>query len=365
MIPRVSFVVPCYKHGHFLLDCVRSILGQSYEDLEIVIMDDCSPDDTPAIARALNDRRVRYVRNERNLGHLANYNKGIGLTRGEFIWLINVDDYLRSPDVLMRFVAALDAHPTAAYVFCPAVAVRNGVEEAPHGSHGGVDRLISGNAFVAQLVARNTVPTPAVMVRRSSYDRVGVFPADMPHAGDWFQWCRHALHGDVAYVAEPMVCYRRHDANMSTFYLENPVALVADEMRVRFRVKALAEELGRKEIARAALEGIAADYTARVTLGLFEGWRRGLTYEQFEMSLWEQCLDPHDVSWITATVLAGLGDAYYARREREAARTCYQRALRYTPFAGSSFAKLALMRAGVAGDWVRRSRASASTPATN
>ena len=103
--------MPCYKHGHFLVDCVESIMRQSFQDFEILIMDDCSPDETPAIAASFNDPRVIHVRNERNLGHIANYNKGIGLARGTYIWLINVDDYLRSPVVLEKFVAVMEKAP--------------------------------------------------------------------------------------------------------------------------------------------------------------------------------------------------------------------------------------------------------------
>src|ERR1700720_3711793 len=88
MKPRVTFVVPCYKLAHLLPECVNSILSQSYQDFEVLIMDDCSPDDTPEVARSFNDPRVQHIRNEPNLGHLRNYNKGISLARGEYIWLI-------------------------------------------------------------------------------------------------------------------------------------------------------------------------------------------------------------------------------------------------------------------------------------
>src|ERR1700719_665273 len=98
----VSFVVPCYKLGHLLAECLNSILSQSFRDFEILIMDDCSPDQTPEVARSFTDPRVRYVRNETNLGNLRNYNKGIGLARGNYIWLISADDRLRRTYVLER-----------------------------------------------------------------------------------------------------------------------------------------------------------------------------------------------------------------------------------------------------------------------
>ena len=102
--PTVTFVVPCYKLAHLLPECINSILSQSFRDLEILIMDDCSPDNTADTARSFQDSRVRYIRNDQNLGHLRNYNNGIALARGKYIWLISADDYLRRPYVLENYV---------------------------------------------------------------------------------------------------------------------------------------------------------------------------------------------------------------------------------------------------------------------
>ena len=79
MNPLVSFVVPCYKLAHLMPQCVNSILRQSYENYEILIMDNCSPDNTPEVAASFGDPRVKLVRNETNLGHVRNFNKGITL----------------------------------------------------------------------------------------------------------------------------------------------------------------------------------------------------------------------------------------------------------------------------------------------
>lgn len=81
-LPTASFVIPCYNLGHLLAECVDSILSQTYQDFEILIMDDCSPDNAAEVAATFADPRVRYFRNECNLGHLRNYNKGIALAAG-------------------------------------------------------------------------------------------------------------------------------------------------------------------------------------------------------------------------------------------------------------------------------------------
>ena len=93
--PRVSVIMTAYQDFRFIDAAVRSILAQTYTDFEILIMDDCSPDNTPEIAASFRDDRVKHVRNNPNLGHLKNYNKGIQMARGKYVWLISADDYLR------------------------------------------------------------------------------------------------------------------------------------------------------------------------------------------------------------------------------------------------------------------------------
>lgn len=351
--PLVSFVVPCYKHGHFLVECVGSILSQTYANVEVLIMDDCSPDDTPVIARSFQDPRVTHVRNERNLGHLANYNKGIGLAQGKYVWLINVDDYLRRPHVLERFVDTLERHPEAAYVFCPAVQVHEGREGAVFGRHGNHDMVFRRPAFLDRLLVRNRVPTPAAMVRKTSYDRMGMFELDLPYAGDWYQWCRHALYGDVAYLAEPMVCYRFHELNMSKDHFEQPAVVVADEIAVRWRTKRTAERMGLTAVAHAAVDAIATDYANRVTRQLANEMKFGMTFEEFALSLDEHGATGDERLRITGTVLAGLGDHFYHHRDTALARQFYMRALKHNPRDLRTWVKGGLLAAGPVGRTLR------------
>jgi glycosyltransferase involved in cell wall biosynthesis len=92
-------------------------------------MDDCSPDNTSEVAQSFQDPRVKHIRNDPNLGHLCNYNKGIALARGKYIWLISADDYLFCDYVLEKYVDLLDEHPNVGYTFCPAVSTGSDVDK--------------------------------------------------------------------------------------------------------------------------------------------------------------------------------------------------------------------------------------------
>lgn len=117
--PTVTFVVPSYRLGHFLAECVNSVLSQTYSDWEMLIMDDCSPDNTGEVASSFRDPRVKYIRNEHNLGLVKNFNKGIGSSRGKYVWIISADDYLRRPYTLERYVELMEKHEKVGSALVP------------------------------------------------------------------------------------------------------------------------------------------------------------------------------------------------------------------------------------------------------
>ena len=90
--PKVSVVIPTYNRADLLPRAVNSVLAQTYQDYEIIIVDDCSPDDTQDVAAKFSDRRIRFVRHERNRGVSAARNTGIEYARGEYIAFLDDDD---------------------------------------------------------------------------------------------------------------------------------------------------------------------------------------------------------------------------------------------------------------------------------
>src|SRR5262245_50428881 len=115
---RVSVCVPTYNRSRYLREAIESALVQTFADFELLVVDNCSTDDTPEVAAAFaaRDRRVRYVRNERNLGLAGNFNRCVELAQGEYVALLHDDD-LYLPEMLATTVGALDAHPEAAFAY--------------------------------------------------------------------------------------------------------------------------------------------------------------------------------------------------------------------------------------------------------
>ncbi|MCE2469887.1 MAG: glycosyltransferase family 2 protein [Dehalococcoidia bacterium] len=108
--PKVSVVIPTYNRAALLPRAVNSVLTQTCQDFEVLIVDDCSSDDTPAVAAGFADPRVRYFRHETNRGLSAGVNTGIANARGEFVALLEDDDAL-TPDSLADRLAVFESAP--------------------------------------------------------------------------------------------------------------------------------------------------------------------------------------------------------------------------------------------------------------
>ena len=357
MNPKVSFVVPCYKLAHLLGECVESILSQTFTDFEVLIMDDCSPDNTGEVAASFHDPRVRYIRNEPNLGHLRNYNKGIELSRGEYVRLISADDKLRVPYVLSRYVDLMDSHPNVGYAFCPGMRTKDGidVEVLDYSVHGKRDCIVNGRALLKKLVWSNTIIAASGMVRRECYERVSVFPLDMPWAGDWYLWCIFALHFDVGYFAEPMVCYRTHQLSMTNILMhQNLVSCSREDVNMPWIVRHKAIEAGYFELSRHCLAAAAREYALSIGSMRYRTSESRMTLDEFETSLDGNLSNEKEKRWIRARVYRDIADLRYWSGEPKAARQLYWAALRRDPFMMKSWAKLAAALLGSTGLRLRK-----------
>jgi glycosyltransferase involved in cell wall biosynthesis len=362
--PLVTFVVPCYKLAHFLPDCLNSILGQTFRDLEVLVMDDHSPDNTADVVRSFQDHRVRYIRNDRNLGPLPNYNKGIGMSRAKYVWLISADDYLRRPYVLERYVEVMDRHARVGYAFCPGVGVKDGTETGvlDYSTYGERDLVVSGHSFMSSILRHCFVLAPSALVRRECYTRLGGFPTgvvwagdpiDLVWGGDWYLWALFAMHFDVAYFAEPMVCYREHGSSSSDHVTQAHIEkCVLAEIAVPWMLKQKADEAGFRDVARQCLKAIASEYANHLLGQWYRSGTRTMSMEEFEASLARNKATEAEKRWIRARALAGFASGMFLRGERSQARRLFHDALGVDPWMLDVQIKRLLLRSGFVGEYL-------------
>jgi hypothetical protein len=348
--PKVSFVVPCYRLAHLLGECLDSIQKQSYSQFEVLVMDDCSPDNTGEVVASFNDPRIHHIRNNPNIGHLKNYNKGIELSSGEYVWLISADDRLAKPYVLERYLQVLEKNPRIGYAFCPAMALIDGkhagVEE--YSVHGTENAVLDGQRFlVTSLLKSNGVPAASGLVRRKCYQDLGCFPLDMPFAGDWYLWCLFALHYDVAYFAEPMVEYRKHSLAMtSTLSRQNIRACIDDDLALPTRIYREAECIAAREVMEACREQMAVQLGQYLSVSRIRGVDAQISIEDCERKLAVFARDPGEEIAIESSAFALAGDRFSLRNDFASASAMYARALKLRPVWPRLWIRSALIRAG-------------------
>jgi GT2 family glycosyltransferase len=223
-VSSVDVVVPCYKYGCYLRQCVQSILSQTGVEVRVFIIDDASPDDSAVVGAELArlDRRVRFQRHPSNQGHIATYNEGIDWVSAEYMLLISADDYLL-PGALERATSLMEQHQEVSFVFGRALELHPDGSKRPFltgiAKYDDADvSVVPGLEFIEVSTCENRVPTPTAVVRTSLLKRLGGYRHELPHTADMELWLRLAAHGPVGIVGECQAVYRRHNANMSLAY---------------------------------------------------------------------------------------------------------------------------------------------------
>ena len=351
MQPLVSFVVPCYQLGHLLAQCVNSVLMQDYSNFEVLIMDNCSPDETPQVAQSFKDPRVRHIRNESNLGHVPNFNKGFTLASGKYVWVLSADDVLRDPHVVSRYVELMEREPEVGFVYCRAMELHGAAETglAKWTDAGEQDQVWHDQSFFMGLLDFNRIAMSSVMMRKKCLDKVGLLQLDLPFACDWHMWCMFALYYPVAYFAEPMVGNRFHEKSLTTQYSHDHARIcIADELTVLWRVSREAEGAGLSSSRLACIAALVQRSVCRLKAGL-DGETPCLTRAEFEDILQTRIRDQRGVREIRAAVYTGLADQQYSGQQYTQAAQSYRLGLAARPGRLLTWTKYLLLRTGPIG----------------
>ncbi len=217
----VSVVVPAYNRAHFLNTVVDTVLSQTFTDLELIIVDDGSQDDTRLICMQLAERdtRVRYIY-QNNKGLPGARNMGIRAARGEFIALLDSDD-LWEPTKLEKQWAVVEHNPDIDVIYCDYAKIDE-AGQVYHVVHPPDTRLPT---MYESLLYYNIVhgSASAVLIRKACFDRVGLFDEALHSLEDWDMWIRLAQFYRFAFVPEVLVYLRQHTGQM-----QRNVASMAD-----------------------------------------------------------------------------------------------------------------------------------------
>lgn len=224
MTPKVTIVSSCYNHSRYIIEHLESVRNQDYPNIEHIIIDDASTDDSPMlIERWIADtgHECTFIRHKENKGICASLNESIRLSTGEFWGHVGTDDIL-PPHRTTAMAGFLRDNPEAPMVTADAIVIDgDGNESELRGERSAFRSYLKLHpAFIEaelgtfrSLFQGNYVPT--WLIRRATFDEVGIFD-ESTRLEDWDMWLRISHLKRIPFIDEPLLFYRWHHANAST-----------------------------------------------------------------------------------------------------------------------------------------------------
>ena len=219
-MPKVSVIVPNYNHAPYLERRLDSILGQTYQDLEVILLDDCSTDNSAEFLHRYQDNpKVSHVVvNEHNSGStFKQWERGFALAQGEYIWIAESDDWCEK-NLLETLVPALETDPTVTLSFCQCQLIDDSGKKLYRTTLKATDEPVSGRDFVTRYMFGDMVIVNAGMAvfRKSALVNIDQEYTTMRAVGDWRFWIEIALKGKVNISGELLAYCFRHSGTVTS-----------------------------------------------------------------------------------------------------------------------------------------------------
>jgi glycosyltransferase involved in cell wall biosynthesis len=218
-MPKVSVLMPSFNYARYLPVAIESVLSQSYADLELIITDDCSTDESREIVEHWRrlDRRIVPVLHDVNRGLARARNSGLAISSGEFVALCDADDVWQ-PEKLKTQMECFRTHPQLGLVHSDSAIIDGDGKQTGQRFSSLLHRkgqITSGNLF-EELCERNFLCVPTVILRREAIDYAGGFEENLRSLEDWVCWTKVSRKYSFHYVGEALVQYRIHGAGLSS-----------------------------------------------------------------------------------------------------------------------------------------------------
>ena len=220
--PLVSVCIPTYNRAHMLKECIQSVLTQSMSNFELIISDNASQDSTESVVKSLPDVRIKYYKNNINIGARENWQQCLVLSQGDYITIIPDDDMML-PDSLESRAEILYSHPNVGFVHAKFHAIdANGqiIKYDTNWMHGPDRDADAVESRIGLLISNsNTINAATVMFKRECYTRLGGFSDELEFAFDSEYWMRIAVYYEAAFIAKPLAMWRVHSQTYTAMHI--------------------------------------------------------------------------------------------------------------------------------------------------
>lgn len=218
---NVTIAIPTFNRSRYIGKAIESVLEQTYQDFELLVIDNASTDNTEDVVHSFVDKRIRYVKNEKNIGIIGNWNKCVQLSSGKYLTILGDDDIL-SKRFLEESMAVHNSHPTVGFTFAHCNKVdetgnfikRWGYDFTPAGLIEGLDYLFYTLDYEACLTNSSTV-----LLKKEVFNSLEGFRIEFArNVFDFNMWIRIASLYDIFFINEVLCDYRIHDNQVSQLH---------------------------------------------------------------------------------------------------------------------------------------------------
>ena len=212
--PTVSVIIPTYNRAHLVGRAIQSVLNQTYQDFEVIVVDDGSTDNTEEIIKEFQkkDERIKYIKHEKNKGGSAARNTGIKAARGAYIAFLDSDDEWLPEKLKKQMKFFKNASPEIGVVYT------GFIYKDELGGGTSKQHIPKKRGWIFEdILAGNCVGTTStVIVKRKCFEKAGLFDENLPSCQDWDMWIRLAKECQFDFIEDVLVKYYTHKTRIST-----------------------------------------------------------------------------------------------------------------------------------------------------
>jgi glycosyltransferase involved in cell wall biosynthesis len=212
-MPKVSVIIPTHNRAEVLRSAIASVLKQTYQDFEVIVVDDASDDAPREVLTYFNDKRIKYVRHEVNKGDAGSRNTGILNSGGDYLAFLDDDDEWLPEKLQMQVDVLTNSASDIGGVYTGMLIIDR------TGKISGTHIPVQGVKSPADLSAENVIATSSIMLRRECFQKVGLFDEKIPYTNDYDMWIRISAEFKLECIKKPLVKYSAAGGNkLSTDY---------------------------------------------------------------------------------------------------------------------------------------------------
>ena len=223
----VSVIIPNYNHARYLPERLESVLGQTYQNFEVIILDDCSTDDSREVIERYrtNSHISQIIYNEENSGRVfKQWKKGLSLAKGDLMWIAESDDKCE-PTFLERLVQCFIDHPTLSLAFSKSLLFNDAGKTWTMDTEGLSEGVYSSRDFISRFMSRGCpmLNASACLFSKAAFEKIDDRYTEFRCSGDRMFWTLISEQGDVAVVGDRLNHYRKHGENTTAYGFQHGI----------------------------------------------------------------------------------------------------------------------------------------------